>query len=365
MKFKLLVAAVLAFAMNTLASDVIPLAGNYEGSDKVDGTSRRMYVSLDFVNGVPDFTQQFTTKESTFKVLPKDFMNPKKLPKKFAGEKAPGFSRYREQTLFSNWENMKLTNPRNHNGIIICDWIEAFDGKTGRCAIIPLLNDSITIYGLSTLDPILSPNGLRLELVKSNMPNGSKKMPPVAATQSAITKIEEPFRTNCGQAIDELDRTPVTPVFKKEPKPEANNNNSSNPGSNSSSTSSKPNLFPDNFPQLWDKNGFSSLFKFFDRARGGDYGMFETISNLDFWEDNDAVAGAPIACRWFYNTTYENGRIYEDEIIFYGKTVGNKIVYTHSIKEGEPLQKLKTPVEMTSPDGKTLKFQNWIFKRTY
>lgn len=73
-----------------LAAEPINLAGTYECNSNPQSVRKQMYLTIDFLNRqVPDFTQVFTTKESSFKLLPKDFMNAKKLKKNFAGQKAP------------------------------------------------------------------------------------------------------------------------------------------------------------------------------------------------------------------------------------------------------------------------------------
>lgn len=340
-----------------VSADNIPLAGVFEGSDKVNGLSRHMYMVLDFVNGTPDFTQQFTTKESTFKVLPKDFMNAKKLSKAFSGQRAPGFSRYREKWLLANWEEMKIMNPRNRGGIIICDWIDSQNNK-GKCAIVPLLNDSIAIYGLSMLDKEISSDGMHLELVKNLLLAGTRPIPPISISIDDIHKIEEPFKIDCGRFIEELEKIPSTPVTSNENTP--NNESRSDIADN---TGSKTDA---DFPILWREDG-PVMYEFYVRDRGGDYGMFTTKSTLDFWPD-EAVKGNNIACRWYYHCLYDNGRMYEGEYIYYGKKVGNKIVFTHrsdTLHGGTQIEALEEPSVMTSPDGKKLVFEDWTFTRTH
>ncbi len=116
-------------------------------------------------------------------------------------------------------------------------------------------------------------------------------------------------------------------------------------------------------PPLMSANSPVS-FRFHVVDKGGDYGMFETNSVIDFWEDN-SVNGCDIACREYTTTVYENGRIYEYETIYYGRMDGNAIVFTNAMNsmENGPVEKI-TPVKMTaSPDGKGLIFHDWHFIR--
>ena len=333
----------------------IPLAGIYEGADKNMAASRNMYVVLDFINGTPDFTQQFTTKESTFKVLPKDFMNAKKLSKVFAGTKAPGFSRYRTKVLLSNWEEMKITNPRLKNGIVICDWEDTYNRK-GKCAILRLPNDSITIYGLSALDPSISPDGLRLELVKSLLPAGTQQLPTL--TVEATAKAKEDFTTDCKGTIEKLDKMKEsTPVQDKPATPSA---------SEATAKTDAP------LPVLWREDG-PTLYECKTNDKDGK-GNFKTNASLDFWGDETVVSGQDIACREYYKLTYDNGHIDEGEYIYYGHQEGNKVIFSHrydSLKGGyyngtPKTEKLDTPVVLTAtPDSKGLVFNGRTYIRTY
>lgn len=362
MKLRFLFSTIFFLALGLPLMAAIPLAGVYEGADKELGLSRQMYVILDFINGTPDFTQKFTTKESSFKVLPKDFMNSKKITKAFSGTRAPGFSRYRSKVLFTNWEEMRITNPRLKKGIVICDWEDTFNRK-GKCAILKLSNDSITIYGLSTMDPSINPNGLRLELTQNLLPSDVAPLAPLS--QPERDKLKKQLTETPKETIEEIDRLPVDqPARAKKP---AQNKQ------NSGSTANKPSSGPEadhKLPVLWREDGPTQYeFNVTDR---GTYGLFNTKSTLDFWGDETVVKGKDICARWYYFTAYDNGRIYEGEYIYYGNKVGNKVIFTHrfnSLEQGyhstPKIEKLETPVVMTSPDGKNLLFNDWLFKRTY
>lgn len=360
MRFRLLLTSCIICLAGAIQAG-IPFAGIYEGADKNLAASRQMYVVLDFMNGTPDFTQQFTTKESTFKVLPKDFMNAKKLTKAFAGSKAAGFSRYRNKVLFTNWEEMRLTNPRVRGALIVCDWEDALSRK-GKCAIMRLPNDSITIIGLSAMDPSISPNWLRLELVKNLLPDS--KMPiPVLSTENRakMRKLIDEDPINRINIIDDM--------FKDEPNtepgtstPDGNKPSANKPGATSGQIK---------FPVLWREDG-PTLYECHIEDIGGDFGRFVTDSSLDFWGDATVVKGAEIAARWIYTCQYDNGRRYEGEYIYYGNKQGNKLVLTHRFNSGEQgyhstpkIEKLEKPEIITSPDGKSLLFQDMTFKRTY
>ncbi len=151
----------------------INLAGTYEGEMNDNITRKRMYANLDFINGVPDFTQIFTAKEAPLKILPKDFMNAKKLKKNFAGQTAPGFIRYNSKTIFSDTEEIKLTNPRLENGVLFADWVN-HDGKQGKCVIIANNDNTIQILGLTTLDTDFGPDNLILTRTESKLPEGAQ-----------------------------------------------------------------------------------------------------------------------------------------------------------------------------------------------
>ncbi len=360
MRLRLLLALVIMMIAGMRSEAKIPVAGVYEGADKNVAASRNMYVVLDFINGTPDFTQQFTTKESAFKVLPKDFMNAKKISKAFAGTRADGFSRYRSKVLFSNWEEMKITNPRLKNGIVICDWVDTYNRK-GKCAILRLPNDSITIYGLSTLDQSISPDGLRLELVKSLLPAGTQQLPQL--TDEAIASAKKAFESGCIGEIERLDKmkddaSPAAKETSKKPTPKA---------AAPESDTDVP------LPVLWRDNG-PTMYEFKTVEVGGDYGRFETNASLDFWGDATTVRGEDIACREFITTVYENGRMYESEYIYYGHKAGNKVIFTHrydSLEGGyhnsnPKIEKLDTPIVLkATTDGKGLVFGDFKYKRTY
>lgn len=142
------------------AQEKMNLAGVYETNVKDGISSKMMYAILDFNNfAAKDFTQLFTEKTAQFKQLPEDFMNAKKLKKSFAGTTAAGFVKYREKTLFATTEELKLTNPRMEQGMILADWQSAAGAK-GTCAIIVNDDNSIQFFGLTNLDYSLGPDGV-------------------------------------------------------------------------------------------------------------------------------------------------------------------------------------------------------------
>ena len=142
------------------------LAGVYEANTKANGGVRQLYAVLDFnTSQVKDFTQLFTGKTAQFKLLPEDFMNVKKLKKRFAGNTAAGFVRYREKFLLSFTEELKLTNPRLEAGMIVVDW-ENHSGVKGKCGIIVKEDNSIEFVGLTSLDRTLNPDGLTVTCVE-------------------------------------------------------------------------------------------------------------------------------------------------------------------------------------------------------
>lgn len=153
-----------------MSSAQVNLAGVYEGEMNDNITRKRMYANLDFLRGVPDFTQIFTEKKAPMKILPADFMNAKKLKKSFAGQTAPGFLRFNSKTLFSFTEEIKLTNPRIEDGVLVCDWVN-HDGDTGKCFIIVNPDKTIQFLGLTTLDPDLGPDNLVLTQVEDKLPS--------------------------------------------------------------------------------------------------------------------------------------------------------------------------------------------------
>lgn len=168
-----IITSALALLLSVAMQAQINLAGTYEGEMNDNITRKRMYANLDFINGVPDFTQIFTSKESPLKILPKDFMNAKKLKKNFIGQTAPGFIRYNTKTIFSDTEEIKLTNPQLENGILTAEWIN-HDGKKGKCFIIANPDNTIQILGLTTLDPEFGPDNLVLTRTESKLPEGAQ-----------------------------------------------------------------------------------------------------------------------------------------------------------------------------------------------
>ena len=141
-------------------------AGVYEANEKANGGVRQLYAVLDFnTSQAKDFTQLFTGKTAQFQLLPEDFMNVKKLKKRFAGNTSAGFVRYREKFLLAITEELKLTNPRLEAGMIVADW-ENHSGVKGTCGIIVKEDKSIEFVGLTNLNRDLNPDGLTVACVE-------------------------------------------------------------------------------------------------------------------------------------------------------------------------------------------------------
>ena len=142
------------------------LAGVYEANEKANGGVRQLYAVLDFnTSQAKDFTQLFTGKTAQFQLLPEDFMNVKKLKKRFAGNTSAGFFRDREKFLLAITEELKLTNPRLEAGMIVADW-ENHSGVKGTCGIIVKEDKSIEFVGLTNLNRDLNPDGLTVACVE-------------------------------------------------------------------------------------------------------------------------------------------------------------------------------------------------------
>ena len=142
------------------------LAGVYEANEKANGGVRQLYAVLDFnTSQAKDFTQLFTGKTAQFQLLPEDFVNVKKLKKRFAGNTSAGFVRYREKFLLAITEELKLTNPRLEAGMIVADW-ENHSGVKGTCGIIVKEDKSIEFVGLTNLNRDLNPDGLTVACVE-------------------------------------------------------------------------------------------------------------------------------------------------------------------------------------------------------
>ncbi len=142
------------------------LAGVYEANEKANGGVRQLYAVLDFnTSQAKDFTQLFTGKTAQFQLLQEDFMNVKKLKKRFAGNTSAGFVRYREKFLLAITEELKLTNPRLEAGMIVADW-ENHSGVKGTCGIIVKEDKSIEFVGLTNLNRDLNPDGLTVACVE-------------------------------------------------------------------------------------------------------------------------------------------------------------------------------------------------------
>lgn len=200
----------------TAGAKQINLAGVYEANDKKDGLRRQMYMTLDFLNDrTPDFTQVFTTKESQFKYLPKDFMNAKKLKRNFAGTFAPGFARYREHFLFANTEEIRFSNPEAEDGLIKADWVST-DGHKGICYFIVNPDRTVQILGLTALPRELSPDYLVLNLVEDRLPAGAEPfVTPPAIAEFTINEYQKNFKTPTVISIaDDVDMQVIQAVQK-------------------------------------------------------------------------------------------------------------------------------------------------------
>lgn len=186
-----LIAVLLALLPGLLAAhadEPINLAGVYEGNVKKNGLRKQIYLTLDFINGTPDFTQVFTGKEATFKTLPADFMNAKKLNRAFAGTSAPGFGKYKSKILISNSDEFKIFNPHVDNGVIFAEWVSA-SGSKGQCVIIVNPDRSLQILGLTNFSRDISPDDMMLTLVEDRLPGGSD--PYITPTAMAAFTIGE------------------------------------------------------------------------------------------------------------------------------------------------------------------------------
>lgn len=341
---RLVKSGVLLFLLaGTAAQAQINLAGIYELNQKVDGETYQMYLELDFVRQRPDFTQTFTGKTATFKLLPADFMNAKKLTKQFKGTKAPGFGRFRDKSFLTLTDEFKITNPRAKGGVIVADWENALN-KSGKVVIIPEPDGALVTYGLTTFNRKFSPDGLRIELVKDLMPANTGNRWGVAAPGTPPAEPNDEMKKKCKDdlpgTIECLLRLPDDTT---EPAPSSSGN-----GTNPAPTGNNEggiNI------ELWGDN-HAVTFHFHTIAQGGDFGKFETNSQLDFWpEDN-----GEISMRMYATTVYVNsGNRSEYEYIYTGRREGNKIIFNRrkdSLNEGdyEPLESyLPSEVIIKSP----------------
>lgn len=323
----------------TAAKAQIRLAGIYELNKKIDGETYQMYLELDFVNQRPDFTQTFTAKTATFKLLPADFMNVKKLTKSFRGTKAPGFGRFRDKSFLSLTEEFRITNPHSKGGVILAEWENEL-GKKGKVVIIPDTDGALVTYGLTDFsNRKFSPDGLRIELVKDLLPeNGEPRWtgaltatPPTDGTTppaDPYKPMKEKCKTDLKGVIDQLQKMPDD-TGKNAP---ANNKNT--PADDKGTTDGNQiNI------ELWGDN-HPVVFKFHTISNGGDFGKFETNSQLDFWREDNGE----ISMRMYATTVYVNsGNTREYEYIYTGRRKGNRIVFTRrmdSLNGGdyEPLE---------------------------
>lgn len=316
------------------ASKPINLAGIYEMNQKVDDGRRHiMYLELDFINGRPDFTQTFTTKESKFTLIPRDFMNAKKLKKTFQGTTAPGFGKSRLKNLVSLNDEFRITNPRKRSGVILADWDDSY-GEKGKVIIIPQADGSLVTYGLTTYDDrAMSPDGLRLQLVKSLLPGGGNdnaapQLDPSFTTAKSIKQREDIASIcnfNFNDAVKKLEEMPDdddsnTAADTPAPKDTAPQQTGQKPVGDVTDGQIAIELWGDNKPVQ---------FMFHTISTGGDYGRFETNSALDFWSEENGE----IAMRMQATCVYETGRMYDVNSIYYGRREGNKIVFTRIFDE--------------------------------
>lgn len=297
------------------AQNTINLAGIYELNAKVDGGTHQMYLELDFRNQRPDFTQTFTGKTSTFRLLPEDFMNAKKLKQTFKGSSAPGFGKYREKFLLSITEEFRITNPHDKRGVIIADW-ENDMNKTGKVIILPNEDGSIVTYGLTTLDRTLSPDGMRLELVRDLIAdNNVTRWTNAAKSGTATASFIEEIRTSCGTDLPSTIQR-LSGMPDNSPQDSGQTSNNGRTPSQNSSKGIQIKLWGDTEPVI---------FKFHTIGNGGDYGKFETNATLDFWSEDNGE----ISMRMYATTVYINsGRLREYEYIYTGRRKGNQIVFT-------------------------------------
>ncbi|MBD5420995.1 MAG: hypothetical protein HDR47_07170 [Bacteroides sp.] len=199
----------------SFASEPINVAGVYECDAKPNGVRKQMYLTLDFINGTPDFTQVFTEKESSFKRLPKDFMNAKKLSRSFGGSTAPGFGKFREKYLFANTDEFRLTNPRIEDGIIIADWTTD-RGEKGECQIIVNEDRSLRILGLTKLSRELSPDDIEIGLVEDRLPQG---VTPFVSPKEAVDFVMGEYeKSRVTPKVTTFDPEIITEVVRAEQK---------------------------------------------------------------------------------------------------------------------------------------------------
>ena len=177
-----------ALSLSLSAQSGINLAGVFEVNSKVDGLTKQMYAVLDFNNlAVKDFTQQFSSPTAKFSTLPEDFMNSKKLKKSFAGQTAAGYVKFREKYLLSATDEIKLTNPRLEDGVIMVDW-ETHQGVKGSCAMRVNKDKSIEFLGLTSMERSLSPDNLTVACVEDRSMSNKE---PVATQDEAWSKYKK------------------------------------------------------------------------------------------------------------------------------------------------------------------------------
>lgn len=315
----------------TGASASIPLAGIYEMNDKEDMSKHQMYLELDFINSRPDFTQTFTTKRSEFKLLPSDFMRAKKLSREFKGTTAPGFGKYRHHMLFSSSEEFRITNPRLKKGIILVEWENTL-GKKGEAIIIPQPDGSLVTYGLTTFDRLIGPDGHKLTLVKSLLPdkdNGNNDKPDKEKTETftADGGLVQEIITICTypggvpDAIKRLRELPDddTPATAQKPvataKPQASEKRPATTTIPEDKKDDTFNTFVSNDGSIWRAN--STLAKL---------GLGKTgvmVASATFTDGGNGTVIMNMA----QDIAPGNCKVYHFEYIYSGKVVGKTVVF--------------------------------------
>lgn len=362
----------LCMAVMTLSATgafaAIPLAGIYEMNDKADGSKHQMYLELDFINSRPDFTQTFTTKRSEFKLLPSDFMRAKKLSREFKGTTAPGFGKYRHHMLFSSSEEFRITNPRLKKGIILVDWENTL-GNKGEGIIIPQPDGSLVTYGLTTFDRLIGPDGHKLTLVKSLLPdkdNGGNNDKPDKEKPETITAdggLVQEIVTICtypggvSDAIKRLKEIPDSDSTDGTPAP-GNVAPAAVPEPVASAEPQGSEKRPATAPVSEDKK--DDTFNTF--VREGIWRASSTLAKLGMGKNGIMTAAAKfsdggngtVVMNMSQEIAPGDCHVYSFEYIYYGKTVGNTVVFdriTITKRAGTPVPNAKPqPIPKNEPN---------------
>lgn len=147
--------------------------GVYEGTDKVDGLTRRAYLEINVLDAqVPDFSQTFKKGETyKFQLLPSTFM--KKPSRFFTGKKATGFIKYSSTIAFiTNSEVLMLTDPQPTDGGYSLTWTSDMNGKKGKCVLHVDNDGTLWFTGLGTFNKQIGPD--KLKLAKVDKPAAGK-----------------------------------------------------------------------------------------------------------------------------------------------------------------------------------------------